>query len=84
MDHGALRRRAPLLRQGNNRQQAGSSSPICKAMAAGEGCVCQVFNPLMPDLTAGDRENRLEVRPDLSGSEGLTHLLSSLAARTDY
>jgi len=29
---------------------------------------CQVYNPLMPDLTAGGRENRLEVRPDLGGS----------------
>ena len=43
-------------------QQTGSSSPICKAMW------CQVYNPLMPDLTAGGRENRLEVRPDLGGS----------------
>ena len=50
-------------------QQTGSSSPICSQGNDGRGRLwCQVYNPLMPDLTAGGRENRLEVRPDLGGS----------------
>jgi hypothetical protein len=41
----------------------------------------QLCFSLLPGLTADGRENRLELRPDLR-AEGLTHLLSSPAART--
>ena len=80
MGRGALRsRQAPLLRQGNRpvrhrRYIQGND---------GRGRLWyQLCFSLLPGLTADGRENRLELRPDLR-AEGLTHLLSSLAARTD-